>query len=136
MTDKKFLVFGDKGLMIFDHIFRQFDGDTLGELVVGIYFSIVLDDGNLFCGIVVVWQVDVVGGDGMPVEQSLGSVPEVSLNDGLVDEIIIVNDESDHHAETVGWWNENVNFLIISSIGHHFDLLEETASQKYFLDIG
>lgn len=104
------------GFMIFDQILRQLDCNSLNELAIHVDLSIVLNNGDLLGGDVVVRKIDMIGCYSMPVEQSLSTVPEVGLSYSLVNQFIIVEDEGSNHAETVGWWDENIDLLLFGSI--------------------
>jgi len=88
--------------MIFDQILRQLDCNSLNELAIHVDLSIVLNNGDLLGGDVVVRKIDMIGCYSMPVEQSLSTVPEVGLSYSFVNQFIIVEDEGSNHAETVG----------------------------------
>ena len=54
--------------MVFDQILGQLDSNTFDELIILVDLPIIFNNGDLLAGDVVVGKVDVVGGDGVPVE--------------------------------------------------------------------
>ena len=77
MTDQQFLIFANKSLMILDHVFGQFDSNSLQKLISTVDLSRILNYGDFFLILIVVGKIDMSLSDSMPIEKSLSTVSEV-----------------------------------------------------------
>lgn len=68
MAHQQSLIIHDVSFMVFDQILGQLDSNTFDELIILVDLPIILNNGDLLAGDVVIGKVDVIGGDGVPVE--------------------------------------------------------------------